>query len=51
MGDNARKTVLDKFNWDVNAIKTVEVYRDVISTFGDQVNLKIECEVTDRYDN
>jgi glycosyltransferase involved in cell wall biosynthesis len=51
MGDNARKTVLEKFNWDVNAIKTVEVYRDVLDNFGDQVNLKIGCEVTDRYDN
>jgi glycosyltransferase involved in cell wall biosynthesis len=29
MGDNARKTVLDKFSWDVNASKTLNVYEQI----------------------
>jgi glycosyltransferase involved in cell wall biosynthesis len=32
MGDNARKTVLEKFNWKVNAIKTVEVYQQILDS-------------------
>jgi len=30
MGENARKTILKKFNWDVNAIRTVQVYRKIL---------------------
>lgn len=30
MGDNARKKVLKKFDWDVNAIRTVEVYQSIL---------------------
>jgi len=30
MGDNARKKVLKKFDWDVNAIHTVKVYQSIL---------------------
>jgi glycosyltransferase involved in cell wall biosynthesis len=33
MGDNARRTVLEKFNWKINAIKTVEVYQQILDSF------------------
>lgn len=33
MGDNARKTVLEKFDWNVNAVKTAEVYRQILDSF------------------
>ena len=33
MGDNARKTVLEKFDWDINAAKTIETYQQILSSF------------------
>jgi glycosyltransferase involved in cell wall biosynthesis len=33
IGDNARKTVLEKFDWKVNAVKTVEVYQQILDSF------------------
>jgi len=33
MGENARKTVLERFDWNVNAVKTVEVYRQILDSF------------------
>ena len=33
MGNNARKAVLEKFNWKVNAIKTVKVYQQILDSF------------------
>jgi len=33
IGNNARKTVLEKFNWKVNAIKTVKVYQQILDSF------------------
>lgn len=31
IGGNARKTVLERFNWKPNAFKTVEIYRQILS--------------------
>jgi len=33
MGDNARKTVLERFDWNVNAARTVEVYQQILDSF------------------
>jgi len=33
IGDNARKTVLEKFDCDVNAIRTAEVYQQILDRF------------------
>jgi len=33
MGDNARKTVLEKFDWNVNVNGTVEVYQRILDSF------------------
>jgi glycosyltransferase involved in cell wall biosynthesis len=33
MGDNARKTVLEKFDWNVNAVRTVEVYQQILERY------------------
>ena len=33
IGDNARKTVLEKFDCDVNAIRTAEVYQKILDQF------------------
>lgn len=33
MGDNARKTTLEKFDWSVNAIRTAEVYQRILDKF------------------
>jgi len=33
MGDNARKTVVEKFDWNVNAVKTAEVYQQILDSF------------------
>lgn len=33
IGDNARKTVLEKFDCDVNAIRTAEVYQQILDQF------------------
>jgi len=33
MGINARKTVLEKFDWNLNAAKTAEMYRQILDRF------------------
>jgi glycosyltransferase involved in cell wall biosynthesis len=33
MGDKARKTVLERFDWNVNAIRTVEVYQQILDRY------------------
>jgi glycosyltransferase involved in cell wall biosynthesis len=38
MGDNARKTVLERFDWNVNAIRTVEVYQQVLGNYDVKAN-------------
>lgn len=36
MGENARRTVLEKFNWDLNAARTVKAYKQVIDNYNGQ---------------
>jgi glycosyltransferase involved in cell wall biosynthesis len=38
MGENARKTVLERFNWNVNAIRTVEVYQQILDNYNVKAN-------------
>jgi len=33
MGNNARKTILEKFDWNLNVIRTVEVYKKILNGF------------------
>jgi glycosyltransferase involved in cell wall biosynthesis len=38
MGENARRTILDEFDWKVSAAKISDVYQQVISSFNDHQN-------------
>jgi len=41
MGDNARKTVLERFDWNVNAARTAEVYRRILDSSCRESELRI----------
>lgn len=40
MGDSARKTVLNRFDWDMNVVRTVEVYQQILNSFDRKSRLR-----------
>jgi glycosyltransferase involved in cell wall biosynthesis len=46
LGENGRRAVRERFNWDIESIKLLALYRDILSPFAGAENLYIQESVS-----